>query len=307
MLGLLALSAACGEQAALRGGADLDLRVEAETGPVAPGEGLALVVERSWAKRLAPEPWTPALAPLVLRHESGERRESATHVRETDRYRAFAFTLDDVRVVPPPLHARPVGGGPVQTVRADPLHVRVRPALDPARPGPPEVPGGPVRAPRSPWPFALAAAAFLAAFLLLRPARGRAPPASPASPPPARSPEATALAALAALAGRAAVPRRARRSGSDRADDVARACDIVRGYLAARFLPRALSRGRPEILASLPPEARGAAEALARVLQAGELAKFAAHRPDENERAAAIEDAAAFVRACGAPPREVLP
>jgi hypothetical protein len=287
----LAALAACGEGASPPA-VDLGVAVTLPEGPVVPGRGFPLTVVRSWSKDLVPAAFHErALAPLVLRPETTSRRESASHVEETRRFRAYAFSREDVRVPPLRLSARPAGGGPERTVPSDGILVRVRPEVDADDPGLPETPEAPPKPPGPRWPVlaGLAAAALaLGAFLLLR-ARRRAPPPPAAAPAPAGPSAAErALARLAAL--RARVPEDAAGARAD----VGEACETVRGFLAEGLGIPAFFRTTDELVA----DARAAG--LAPVLAGCDAVKFAAASPDEAARLRLLDDAAGFVRAAEA-------
>jgi hypothetical protein len=242
----------------------------------APGRGFPLEVVRVWSKDLVPAEWSDrALAPLHLRLEEARRREDSLRVEETRLYRAYAFALGDVSIPPPRLRAVPKAGGEERTVSADAIRVRVRPELDPAAPGPPELPTAPP-ARRVPW-FAWAAVALLAAAAAI--ALRRREPAAPA-PAPAPPPHETALARLREL--RSKPPEEA----------IVAASAVVRGYVAIRFDVRAPERTTEEVLAAVP--------ALAAFLGPCDLVKFAAHRPTDAERARLLDLAEAFVREAAA-------
>ncbi len=148
---LLALVAGCGGPPIPDD--DVRLTVTAKVAEVGLGEGFSLSVVRAWRRDLVPAEWTDdALAPLQVRLLSTSRREDDRHVEETRRFRAHVFLPGDVTVRVPAFAARPGDGGPELSAACDPLRIRVRPSLDPADPGPPELPGGPLADP-SPLAF----------------------------------------------------------------------------------------------------------------------------------------------------------
>ncbi len=282
---------------------DLLLRVTTGAAEVEPGAAFPLTIVRVWSQDLVPVAWDDrALAPLVVHLEKTTRREDAHRVEETRRYRGYAFSRTDVRVPAPKLVARPRRGGPDRVVNAAPLLVRVKPVLDAASPGVPELPGEPLAEPARRWPYVAAAVVLLAALAaaLLRRRRPAPPPPAPlAEPPPIADPaDARALAALRRVRARdGAAP-------ADLATDVADTVGVVRDYLSERFgLPTA-ERTSEEILAdaalvrALPSPAHAA---LRDVLARGDRVKFAAHAPTAAERLGLLDSAEAFVRATTSP------
>jgi hypothetical protein len=286
----LVLLAACGGEEASPPAVDLRVAVTADEGDVTPGKAFPLTVVRSWNKDLVPAAFDErALAPLVVRSEGTSRRESRTHVEETRRYRAYAFALADVRVPPLAFAARPMGGGAEKAAVGDGLVLRVRPDVDRAEPGPPELPGDPPAPPTSRWPWVAGAAAAILAAAAFVAARARRRPVAPPSGdvvPAARGPSAAdrALARLEEIRARAP-------GGEARARaDVAEACDVVRAFLVEDFHISAFELTSEEILGELPPDR------LAPVLSACDAVKFAAASPNESDRMRLLDDAAAFVR-----------
>jgi hypothetical protein len=259
---------------------DLLLRVTPGAEEVELGRGFPLTVVRVWKKDLAPAEWNDrALRPLAARLLGVSRREDKERVEETRRYRCHAFTLDDVRIAAVKLVARPRDGGPEVVAVDGPLRVRVRRALDPLAPGPPELPGDPVAEPFPRIPFALAAVAAAVALLWVsRRNRRRAPLAAPAAAPP----DPPHLRALARL-----------REIRERGADPAAASAVVRDYLAERFDVRAAERTTEELLDAPPLAAHR--DALAAVLVPCDLVKFAGARPSPPERARLLDAAEAFV------------
>ena len=284
--GLLCLLAAgCGAREPIpEHDAWIDVAVEAER--VVSGQAFPLAVTRIWRKDLVASAWDDALlAPLEVRAEGLERQEDAHRVRETRRFRAYAFALDEVRVRPVPFAVRPAAGGEARVVHAAGLTLDVRPTLLPTRAGAPELPGPPLADPpsRAPWILAGALVAVLLGLGLVA-ARRRAPVEPPErSEPEAPSPAADRIALDALAALRAA-------GGS-----VEAAAEILRAYAAARFAVRAPYLSTEEVLAA-PRLADTPRERLAAVLRASDHAKFAAGRIPEPERAQRVDDAEAFVR-----------
>jgi len=164
---------------------------------IAPGRAFTLRVQRVWREDLVPEHFEEkALEPLVLRLLGKEQRRAGGRVEEVRRYRAWAFTLGEVAVGRIPFRARPAGGGDFLVVHSAPLRLAVVPTLDPADPGPAELPGPPLVPPRFPFAWAAAGAGLLAAvlFALYWVKRKRVPVA-----PPAPDPRERALSRLARL------------------------------------------------------------------------------------------------------------
>lgn len=258
---LLAFLAGCGAGTPIPE-TDLLLRVEPGAFEVAPGEPFPLVVTRVWRKDLAPAEWNDkALAPLALRLEHESRRDDGTRVEEIRRYAAHAFSLRDV-VVPAVKFPAKAADGVERKVSATGFRIRVKPALDPENPGPPELPGEPPRS--RAWMWWGVGALPLLALLLLR----RRKPQAVAAPLPA--PE----------------PPRARALPPDAS--VEEAAEIVREHAEGAKGVRALEMTTEEILARLP--------ALADVLLPADLAKFAARTATAAEREAALAAAERFLR-----------
>jgi hypothetical protein len=262
------------------------------------GRSFPLTVVRVHDARLVPEAFDErSLSPLVVRLEARSRREDGTRVEETRRYRAYAFEPGETVVPAPELRARPRAGGAERSVRGEPLRLRVEATLDPAAPGPPELPGEPLSRP-FPWAAALAGLglsllAGSAALLASRRRRARAAPpaaAAPVAPPPPPDASTRALGRLAAIAARGGPP----------ADAVAATALVVREYAADRFGVPALRRTSAELASSLRSRvAADARAALAQALATADAAKFAAHVPSAAERDEALGRATAFVRGSG--------
>jgi hypothetical protein len=268
---LVALLAACGGGEPIRE-TDLLLSVTAGASEVELGKPFPLTVVRVWQKDLVPDEWSDrALAPLALKLEEETRRDDGTRVEETRRYLAHAFSTKDVVIPGLKLAARPRDKGPERKVSASGFRIRVKRALDPENPGPPELPGE--APPRRGWFLVTGGALALIAvlFLALR-RRPRAPAPAPAVAPPA--------------------PPRAheRALGRLRGATIEEAADVVREYVAEAKGIRALERTTEELLAAIPsPALRG-------VLGPADLAKFAAHVATEAERERVLVSAEAFIR-----------
>ncbi len=166
------LLSACAEATGPIEATDLRVRVKLAKDTVAPGEGLAIAVVRTWSKALDPSPWDDAmLSPLTVRPIATTRREDTLRVEETRTFRVYAFGLKDVALPAIPFAGKPLAGGDLKITATRPFVVRVRPSLDPATPGPPELPDG-LTERRPPWWF-LAFVVGIVAFALA--GRRRAP------------------------------------------------------------------------------------------------------------------------------------
>ena len=204
---LCLLLPACGQEVRIAGTRDLSLRVTPSTRDVQSGAPFPLTIVRTWKKSLVPKDVDAArFAPLVLTLESSTRREDKVRVEETLRYRAYAFARSDVVVPAQRLAAAPAEGGVERVVSAPAFRLRVSPAVDQEEPGPPELPGPPLRPARgSPWPYVVGALLLVGLLLTLRLRRGQGERVeSPEPAPPAPPPSAQALAALVSLRARVA-------------------------------------------------------------------------------------------------------
>ncbi len=272
---------------------DLLVRVEVGAREVELGKAFPVTVTRIWEKDLEPSEWDDAsLSPLVVRLEEQSRREDEARIEETWRYRGYAFTLDDVRIPPVVLLARPLDGGQGRIVKTDALRLRVRPALDPIEPGDPELPGmlHAEGRPWTPWLWTTGVIVLLlvgGATLVHR----RRPSETPAPLPPeptVETPASRALAALEAIRGRGA---------SDA--DVPEAADVVRDYVSRAFGFRTRERTTEEVLAASPPAPEAPLRAL---LTAADRVKYAAGSPSPGERDAALDQAERYVEKSGSTP-----
>jgi len=286
---LLAL-AACGGEGPIPEAAP-SVRLEADAEEVRPGEGFEVRVVRTWPKGREPEALDPAaLAPLTARAIGVLRREDATRVRESIRLRAHAFSLADVRVAAPALVVPASGDLPEQRVGGTGLRVRVRPQVDPERPGPPEVPDPlPLRAPSTRWgpPAAWAAGLLLLGLVFLRLRRAAArPPARPGAPGSATARERVA-ALRAGLLDEAAA-----------AAAIAEAASLVRAEVERRFGIPAARRTSEETRVALE-QAHGAGSeslaALVRLLGLADTLKYARGRASRALAEDALRDAETFL------------
>ncbi|MHC4137539.1 MAG: hypothetical protein ACYTDU_12650 [Planctomycetota bacterium] len=262
LLLFLALAAACGEETPIP---DVPRDITAGAPEVELGKAFPLTVVRTWSRGQVPAAWNDeALAPLEVRLVETSRREDERRVEETRRYQGYAFSLTDVRVPG--------------------LELRVKRALDPAAPGPAELPGEPLPEPSSRWPtWAAVGVALLAAFVLLL--RRRQAPAPPPAPAPETSPPAPHLRALQRL-------DRLRRQQPLGHDEISayyvEASGLVRDYVAERFEVSAAVMTTEELIELKAP--------LARVLPDCDLVKFARHAPTASERGQLLDRAETFLR-----------
>jgi hypothetical protein len=286
--------AACRDRVPIDG-ADASLRVTADAGEVECGRAFGVTVVRTWREDLVPDEWSDrALAPLEARLLDVRRRDDGAHVEETRRFECRAFALEDVAISRPSFSARPRGGGAPIVATAGDVRVHVKPAVDRAAPGVPELPGEPLREP-FPWALwtavtaALVAALGFGARVLCR----RAPNAQPLPSPRTSSPREKALARIERL--RASDPT----TPAEREAFHVEAADLVREYLEQRFAIRALEMTTEELRAS-PSVASGVAPAhrdlLAGFLGRFDLAKFGREPATAGERATLLDAAERFVR-----------
>ena len=256
---LLVLAAACGDRTAIP--KEDGLNITAGTGEVALGQAFPLTVVRVWSKAQAPQPWNDdALAPLAVRHVETTRREDDSHVEETRRYDAYAFTLEDVTV--------------------GDKELRVKRALDPDAPGPAELPPPPETT--LPWAWPAAGAAALFVLLLLYRSRSRPAPPAPPPPPPkdAPGPDVVALERLARL----------RAAGLDTQPFYLEATGLVREYIGARFDVPAETMTTEETLREVP------AGQLAPALDHCDRVKFGRRQPSAAERDDTLDAIERFVK-----------
>lgn len=293
-LAMLLLLAACEKEAPSIPETDLLVRVEVGVREVLLGQAFPVTVTRVWEKDLEPSEWDDAsLSPLIVRLEERTQRENDARVEETLRYRGYAFTLDDVRIPPVVMIARPLDGSPGRIVKTDALRLRVRPALDPVDPGDPELPGG-LHAESRPGTRWLWGGVFLLLLLggltLVRARRPSDPPLPVVPDPTPETPATRALAALERI--------RARASGDvdARAEDVSDAAEVVRTYVSEAFGVPAPKRTSEELLAANPPTPL---DALRVVLLEADRVKYATGRPSSETRGAVLDAATSYVARSG--------
>jgi hypothetical protein len=247
------------------------------------------------------------LAPLEVRLVETRRREDSRHVEETRVYEAYAFALGEVTIPAPVFRARPRDGGRERATIGEDVTLRVRTALDPASPGPPEFPGDPLPRPEpepSPWwvPWSIGGAVAVLALglgawaLHRRAARRRMPAVVEEAVPPPPPAHARALARL----------RRLRERRVQSRDEIEscylEASAVLREYLGERFSLRTRERTTEEVLAA-PQTARVLAPPhralVGEVLAECDLVKFARHLPPPSERDRVLDSAEEFLLQTG--------
>jgi hypothetical protein len=280
---------------------DLLVRVASDAAEVEPGRAFSLTVVRVWTKDLVPTAFDArSLAPLSVELEGTSSRDDDRRVEETRRYRARAFTLEDVTLGGVSFAAVPTKGGVARTTKAAPLRLRVRPSLDPKAPSAPEGPGP---LPARPFSWVRLGLLGLLAFLVgslgttlvLRRRRRLAAAPVPVAPstPAGPAPDAAAARALAGVRAREA------NTPDERCAQVVEGAEIVRAYVAARFGVPARERTSRELVAALVATESvddGAKIALAHVLGPADFVKFADRAPSPDERTRVLDAADEFVR-----------
>ncbi len=280
---ILAMVYAC-SQVSFASNEDLAISVTTETSEVDFGKAFALTVVRTWGKNLDPSGFPErSLTPLVTRLESTTLREHSTHWEETRRYLAYAFSPDEM--VLPSISFEATYGilhDYATTAVSQPLHLRVRAALDPKSPGVPEGPGPmqPVRRRWLAWTIGAAVALFLALVAWRRSHRAGSRTPVPSPIPVGPGPDVEALARLASL-----------RAGAGAGADIVEASDVVRAYVARRFGVRALEMTSNELLTALAQPGTS----LRAVLEPSDLVKFAEFIPTAEDRVRALDAAEAYI------------
>lgn len=279
---------------------EVSIRVVAGAEEVELGKSFPLTVVRVWSSDLEPEPWRDQnLAPLAVRPDRTTREEDGRHVEETRVFRAYAFDPGAVTVKSLSFQASPKLGGPASITTCDGFTVRVKPALDPKAPGPPELFGEIAPEPRRWWLWVAVGVAILAAFAhLVRTSRQTAAQHPGPTAPPIL-PHERALDRI----------RRLRGQDPHSHDGVqawhVEASSIVRDYVAEQFAIRALEMTTEELLSSpatvaaLPPAQRAL---LFEVLGSCDLVKFGRHPSTAPERERLLTAAETFVRGPAGPP-----
>ncbi len=267
--------------------------VIAEQEVVTAGKGFDLTIRRIWSKDLAPlEIGEDVLPPLHLLHQETIRRENDTHVEETRRYLAYAFTPGDLTVAAPSLSASPVLGGTDLKVRGNSLDLIVKGAIDLEAPGPAEMPDGPIKRNRT-WLYILIVMLMVMLIPIIRRTRRRTEPVSPqpesASPPL----DVKVLEELRRL--RAFHP-------SNRAETQSLYLEltaILRRYLGDRFSFDVRERTTEELLGVA--DLRAYESLLRSVFGHADLVKFARHDPTGVEREQMMDSAESLVKETSAP------
>jgi len=172
----------------------IEVRCAVEETPL--GRAFDLAVVRTWSRDFAPAPFrAETLLPVVFVPESTAKTELRDHVSEAIRGRGYVFSLDDVEDARASFDARPRSGGPVRTVRSNPISLRTTPALTADDKLDAESPGD-LHAMPPRRGAVLAAATLLLAIVALAVRTGRARAARLRE---ARPPRATAAERLARL------------------------------------------------------------------------------------------------------------
>lgn len=244
-IALFVLLTACGNGGPI---GEEPLRLSANVSEVALGQAFALTVVRVWTRGSpAPEWDTDALDLKLLETEV---REEGDRVQETRRYDAYAFSLRDVSLPG--------------------LELKVRPSLDPASPGAPELPAPP--AARWGWAVVGAIVVLLVVAALRRKKPEVAAPVVASEPVEPSS--AIALRRIAAL----------REDPVDAEHFAREAAGLVREYLGGRD-----DWSTEEFLAAHP------SDLLAHVLLTCDRVKFARLEPSANQRNRVLESAEELV------------
>ena len=235
------------------------LRIECGVDTVLLGQAFPITVVRTWSKARTPPDWSEkTLAPLDVRLVETIRREDDRRVEETRRYQAYAFAPGTIE---------------------SPLGLRVKAALDPEEPGPPELPGEESSSTQWIW---LPAILALVAVLLV--SRRRKPSAAPVETPVVEpvGPEVEALRRLAALRARSPEGREEVQAFH------LEATRLLRRFLFERFGVHSEVRTSEELYA-----AHGA---LRSPLRHCDLVLFARHDPGADERDSMLDSIERFVR-----------
>lgn len=275
--------------------ADVSVRLEGPSMPVAPGRAFPVTVIRTWPVGWEPSPWAAdAFAPsvpgarLAVRALESSRHRIDGRVEERRTFDVWAFALEGFTLAPPATVATDPEGRVVPAATGDEWPVVVHRALDAAAPGDVELPREPHALESVSgasgvewWAGLLGFGALgVGAWSVLRRRRRAAP----------KSPSEVARAALAALRGRA-------RGGSaaEARSATAATAEVVREYLAAAYRVPAPERSREE-LALLVRDVPGLDAAELDLLLAGcDRVKFARHAPTSDEAAAVVDAALRLV------------
>jgi len=294
LLFALALAASSSSAGMLHADEEILLRVAAGVEEVELGKAFPLTVVRRWNKALEPDAWSDRqLAPLTVKRMETTRREDDQHVEETRHYLCYAFSLEKITVPAFVFKARPGDGGPERIATCDGFTLRVIPILDPATPGPAELPGGLLLEPEPStwllWPggVCILAAVSLAWFLIIRARRAEMLHAAPHVAPYQR-----AMQRLERLRG--LLP--------DTAEEIdayyVEASMLLREYIGERFALHAPKMTTEEFL-SAPQTGRAVHashhELLNRFLSCCDRVKFARHTPAAPDHENLLDEAARFL------------
>jgi len=291
---LLALLCACGEVPEIPH-TDLGVTLSVDALRVTFGAPFELTVDRVWKASFEPEEWSDeTLLPLVVRAESTERHKAGGRVLERRVFRAHAFEVGDVRVLPPLFVATDTATGEEQTTTGNTLDFFVAPTLDASAPGEVEFPPGPPARSLS-WIVAIVGLGGLlvmgaALVAISRRRRGGLPP-EPVIAAPKEAPEECALQRLGRLRDR--LP--------DNPDALAPFYDevsrLLRDYVVARWVWAAEPMTSEELSNSATEDAQG----LAALLTACDLVRFARHDPGADGTTQHLDEAERFLRRTATP------
>jgi len=288
-----ALCGACGDQRGpIEEPAGLSLVLQASADEIEFGEAFEVTIRRTWPSRWQPLPLhSEALQPLIVELVERVRDDDNERVQETARYLARVFARGEV-VVPGPVFSVRDHDSTVRRVQGNELRLQLRTSLvsgaaggagNPEFPELLQVPGA------SPWWLWIGSAAVVAALvaMFLRLRRPVEHSVSVVGSGP--SPSERALQRLRGLAGQQPADWPAIQTF------YVEVTATVREFLAAGRVRRSREMTTEELLAVCP------GDRLDRCLRHCDLVKFAHVEPTDDQRAAAVDDAMAFVRAQGAP------
>jgi hypothetical protein len=300
LLAALAPLAAAGQGTA--SGVSVTASIEPPAATVGDRMRLTLEVERPPDVQVRFPDVTSLVAPFdVLSTVTLPPEEKSGSIVESRVFVVTAFEPGESRV--PALPFRVTGAaGETTTVWSDSVAVSIASVLpdtlDAAKAKPRDI-KPPVELPRRVWPYVLAAALaalaalgarFLSRFLRLR--------RRPAAPVPAVEPEAARRAAhIAALRGLAALEAQDFVGRGEIAVFYVRLTEVVRLYVRDRFAVDAIDMTTEELrpaMADARIEDREIAWTIG-LLNRADLAKFARHRPSDEQARADLEETRAFV------------
>ena len=273
------------------------LRVTAECEEIELGKAFPLTVIRRFSKELEPDQWSDRqLTPLTVHLKETTRREDGRYIEETRHYVCYAFSLESITLPDFVFKARPAGGGPERVAVCDGITLRVLPALDPASPGPAELPGVLLSEPvPSRWLlFTCLGLLILAAASLLWFFSARARRAGMSHAVPRVAPYMRAMRRLDRLRGQQ--PATAPEIDAFYVE----ASALLRDYIGERFALRAPNMTTEEFLGA--PQTAHVLQAshhdlLSRFLGCCDQVKFACHAPAATDRARILDEAERFLEA----------